>query len=104
MTLHTSRWLHRSVRPWAQRPVRITIRSSTKFVIQVEAARIIWDLLKGSKLAGDQEKDVFIYEDQGEFHQVTYSWRVSLSGRTACTSAGPWFLQGEGAKLKYRIR
>jgi hypothetical protein len=35
-------------------------------VIQVEAARTIWDLLKGSKLAGGHEKDVFIHEDQGE--------------------------------------
>lgn len=49
----------------------------TENVIQVEAARTIWDLLKGSKLAGDLEKDVFIYEDQGELRQDRYTLRTA---------------------------
>ncbi|KAI0000889.1 phenylalanine ammonia-lyase [Russula vinacea] len=44
---------------------------------QVEAARTIWDLLKGSKLAGGQEKDVFIDEDQGELRQDRYTLRTA---------------------------
>jgi phenylalanine ammonia-lyase len=43
----------------------------------VEAARTIWDLLKGSKLAGGQEKDVFISEDQGELRQDRYTLRTA---------------------------
>ena len=46
-------------------------------VIQVEVARTIWDLLKGSKLAGDQEKDVYIHEDQGELRQDRYTLRTA---------------------------
>lgn len=46
-------------------------------VIQVEASRTIWDLLKGSKLASGQEKDVFIYEDQGELRQDRYTLRTA---------------------------
>ena len=49
----------------------------TRNVIQVEAARTIWDLLKGSKLASDQEKDVFIFEDQGELRQDRYTLRTA---------------------------
>ncbi|KAI0282814.1 phenylalanine ammonia-lyase [Russula aff. rugulosa BPL654] len=44
---------------------------------QVEAARTIWDLLKGSKLAGGHEKDVFIHEDQGELRQDRYTLRTA---------------------------
>jgi len=44
---------------------------------QVEVARTIWDLLKGSKLAGGQEKDVFISEDQGELRQDRYTLRTA---------------------------
>lgn len=43
----------------------------------MEAARTIWDLLKGSKLAGGQEKDVFISEDQGELRQDRYTLRTA---------------------------
>ena len=46
-------------------------------VIQVEAARTIWNLLKGSKLAGDLEKDVSINEDQGELRQDRYTLRTA---------------------------
>lgn len=46
-------------------------------VVQVEAARTIWDLLKGSKLAGGQEKDVVINEDQGELRQDRYTLRTA---------------------------
>lgn len=46
-------------------------------IIQVEAARTIWDLLKGSKLAGGHEKDVFIHEDQGELRQDRYTLRTA---------------------------
>jgi phenylalanine ammonia-lyase len=49
----------------------------TRNVVQVEAARTIWDLLKGSKLAGGQEKDVFINEDQGELRQDRYTLRTA---------------------------
>ncbi len=43
----------------------------------MEAARTIGDHLKGSRLAGDQEKDVFIYEDQGELRQDRYTLRTA---------------------------
>jgi len=43
----------------------------------VEAARTIWDLLKGSKLAGEHEKDVCIDEDQGELRQDRYTLRTA---------------------------
>ena len=46
-------------------------------VVQVEAARTIWDLLKGSKLAGENEKDVCINEDQGELRQDRYTLRTA---------------------------
>jgi phenylalanine ammonia-lyase len=49
----------------------------TEDVIQVEAARTIWDLLKGSKLAGGHEKDVCIDEDQGELRQDRYTLRTA---------------------------
>ncbi|KAI0251153.1 L-Aspartase-like protein [Lactifluus subvellereus] len=44
---------------------------------QVEAARTIWTLLKGSKLAGGHERDVTIEEDQGELRQDRYSLRTA---------------------------
>ncbi|KAF8920770.1 phenylalanine ammonia-lyase [Mucidula mucida] len=44
---------------------------------QVEAARTIWDLLSGSKLAHGQEKDVTIEEDQGELRQDRYPLRTA---------------------------
>ena len=43
----------------------------------MEAARTIWDLLKGSKLAGGHEKDVCITEDQGELRQDRYTLRTA---------------------------
>lgn len=43
----------------------------------MEAARTIWDLLKGSKLAGELEKDVCIDEDQGELRQDRYTLRTA---------------------------
>jgi histidine ammonia-lyase len=46
-------------------------------VIQVEAARTIWDLLKGSKLAGGHERDICISEDQGELRQDRYTLRTA---------------------------
>jgi len=46
-------------------------------VVQVEAARTIWDLLKGSKLAGGHEKDVCIDQDQGELRQDRYTLRTA---------------------------
>jgi hypothetical protein len=39
----------------------------------VEAARTVWDPLKGSKLMGRHTKDVFIDQDQGELHQDWYT-------------------------------
>jgi phenylalanine ammonia-lyase len=47
------------------------------YPIQVEAARTIWDLLKGSKLAGGHEKDVTIQEDQGKLRQDRYTLRTA---------------------------
>ncbi|KAH9976197.1 phenylalanine ammonia-lyase [Lactifluus volemus] len=44
---------------------------------QVEVARTIWDLLKGSKLAGGHEKDVTIEEDQGKLRQDRYTLRTA---------------------------
>ena len=44
---------------------------------QVEAARTIWDLLKGSKLATGHEKDVTIEQDQGELRQDRYTLRTA---------------------------
>ncbi|KAI0302376.1 phenylalanine ammonia-lyase [Multifurca ochricompacta] len=44
---------------------------------QVEAARTIWDLLKGSTLAGGHEKDVTIEQDQGELRQDRYTLRTA---------------------------
>lgn len=44
---------------------------------QVEAARTIWGLLKGSKLAGGHEKDVTIEEDQGKLRQDRYTLRTA---------------------------
>lgn len=44
---------------------------------QVEAARTIWDLLMGSKLASGHEKDVTIAEDQGELRQDRYTLRTA---------------------------
>ncbi|KAH9036146.1 phenylalanine ammonia-lyase [Lactarius pseudohatsudake] len=44
---------------------------------QVEAARTIWDLLRGSKLASGHEKDVTIAEDQGELRQDRYTLRTA---------------------------
>ncbi|KAH8994465.1 phenylalanine ammonia-lyase [Lactarius akahatsu] len=44
---------------------------------QVEAARTIWDLLRGSKLASGHEKDVTISEDQGELRQDRYTLRTA---------------------------
>lgn len=43
----------------------------------MEAARTIWDLLKGSKLAGGHERDVTIQEDQGELRQDRYTLRTA---------------------------
>jgi phenylalanine ammonia-lyase len=43
----------------------------------VEVARTIWDLLKGSKLAGGHEKDVTIEEDQGKLRQDRYTLRTA---------------------------
>ncbi len=42
-------------------------------VVQVEAMHTIWDLLKGNKLTGGQEKDVCIYKDQGKLCQDQYT-------------------------------
>ncbi len=43
----------------------------------MEAARTIWDLLKGSKLAGGHERDVCISEDKGELRQDRYTLRTA---------------------------
>src|SRR5713226_6518921 len=53
------------------------MRLMTGNVVQIETARTIWDLLKGSKLAGGQEKDVYIHEDQGELRQDRYTLRTA---------------------------
>ncbi|KAI0260177.1 phenylalanine ammonia-lyase [Gloeopeniophorella convolvens] len=44
---------------------------------QVEVARTIWDLLRGSRLAGGGERDVTIEEDQGELRQDRYTLRTA---------------------------
>ncbi|KAI9441666.1 phenylalanine ammonia-lyase [Lactarius indigo] len=44
---------------------------------QVEAARTIWDLLRGSKLASGHEKDVTIADDKGELRQDRYTLRTA---------------------------
>ncbi|KAI0251152.1 phenylalanine ammonia-lyase [Lactifluus subvellereus] len=44
---------------------------------QIEAARIIWDLLEDSKFAVSDEKDVTIDEDQGELRQDRYPLRTA---------------------------
>ena len=46
-------------------------------IVQVEAGRTIWDLLKGSKLAGGHERDVCIDQDQGELRQDRYTLRTA---------------------------
>ncbi|KAJ7925180.1 phenylalanine ammonia-lyase [Mycena leptocephala] len=44
---------------------------------QIEAAKTIWDLLSGSKLAHGHEEEVTIEEDQGELRQDRYPLRTS---------------------------
>ncbi|KAF9048230.1 phenylalanine ammonia-lyase [Hymenopellis radicata] len=44
---------------------------------QTEAARTIWDLLSGSKLAHGREKDMTIEEDKGELRQDRYPLRTA---------------------------
>lgn len=44
---------------------------------QIEAARTIWSLLEGSKLAVSDEEDVTIDQDQGELRQDRYPLRTA---------------------------
>jgi phenylalanine ammonia-lyase len=44
---------------------------------QIEAARTIWDLLRDSKLAVNEEKEVTIDQDQGELRQDRYPLRTA---------------------------
>lgn len=44
---------------------------------QTEAARTIWDLLSGSKLAHGHEEEVTIDQDQGELRQDRYPLRTA---------------------------
>ena len=55
----------------------LDVKSIVDIFVQIESAKLIWDLLEGSTFATTDEKEVSIKEDGGELRQDRYPLRTA---------------------------